>query len=126
MKKAITPAIVNAAIIGTNNIAGPPINPPNTSDRIVVGSNVANDTNDDDDDSVAALLISTSVVGVVNNSVGIDVAFNGVDIDIVFATFEDGTKACTDDSNAAIQKKRTYDMILFIMLKSCTLLSGSF
>ena len=101
MKNAITPAMVSAAIIGTSNIAGPPINPPNTSDRIVVGSNVANDTNDDDD-SVAALLISTSVVGVVNNSVGIDVAFNGVDIDIVFATFEDGTKACTDDSNAAM------------------------
>ena len=91
--------MVSAAIIGTSKIAGPPINPPNTSDRIVVGSNVANDTNDDDD-SVAALLISTSVV--VNISVGIDVAFNGEDIDIVFATFEDGTKACTDDSNAAM------------------------
>ena len=67
------------------------------------------------------------MVGVVNNSVGIDVAFNGVDvdIDIVFAILEDGTKACTDDSNATIQKKRTYDMILF-MMKSCILLSGSF
>ena len=94
--------MVSAAIIGTSNIAGPPINPPNTSDRIVVGSNVANDTNDDDD-SVAALLINTSVVDVVNNSVGIGVAFNGVvDIDIVFAILEDGTKACTDDSNAAM------------------------
>ena len=110
--------MVSAAIIGTSKIAGPPINPPNTSDRIVVGSNVANDTNDDDD-SVAALLISTSVVDVVNNSVGIDVAFNGVDIDIVFAILDTGgTKACTDDSNAAIQKKRTYDMILFILMKN--------
>ena len=120
--------MLNAAIIGTNKIAGPPINPPSTSDRIVVGSNVANDTNDDDD-SVAALLISTSVVGVVNNSVGIDVAFNGVDvdIDIVFAKLDTGgTKACTDDSNAAIQKKRTYDMIIFIMMKSFILLSVSF
>ena len=116
MKKAITPAIVNAAIIGTSKIAGPPINPPNTSDRIVVGSNVATDTNDDDDDSAAALLISKLVVGVVNNSVGTGVAFNGVDIDIVFATLDDGTKACTDDSNAAIQKKRTYDMILFMLI----------
>ena len=41
MKKAINPATLNAATIGTANIAELPSNPPNTSFNAVVGSSVA-------------------------------------------------------------------------------------
>ena len=48
--------------MGTNNIAELPNNPPNVSDRIVVGSRVATDTILDDD-SAAAVFVNISVGG---------------------------------------------------------------
>ena len=50
---AIIATIVNAAIMGTANIAELPSNPPNTSDNIVVGSSVASDKrrSEEDDDN---------------------------------------------------------------------------
>ena len=50
---AMIATIVNAAMMGTANIAELPSNPPNTSDNIVVGSSVASDrirSEEDNDD----------------------------------------------------------------------------
>ena len=109
MKNAINPAIANAATIGTSKIAGPPINPPNTSDNIVVGSSVATDTNVDDDEDAAVLTrISLLVVAAPNISAAMGVAFNEVvvddDVAIVLATLCDGTKASADERRRAIRQ----------------------
>ena len=108
MKIAINPAIANAATIGTSKIAGPPSNPPNTSDNIVVGSSVATDTNVDDDEDAAVLTrISLLVVAAPNISAAMGVAFNEVvvddDVAIVLATLCDGTKASADERRAIRQ-----------------------
>lgn len=108
MKNAINPAIANAATIGTSKIAGPPSNPPNTSDNIVVGSSVATDTNVDDDEDAAVLTrISLLVVAARNISAAMGVAFNEVvvddDVAIVLATLCDGTKASADERRAIRQ-----------------------
>lgn len=108
MKNAINPAIANAATIGTSKIAGPPSNPPNTSDNIVVGSSVATDTNVDDDEDAAVLTrISLLVVAAPNISAAMGVAFNEVvvddDVAIVLATLCDGTKASADERRAIRQ-----------------------
>ena len=109
MKNAINPAIANAATIGTSKIAGPPSNPPNTSDNIVVGSSVATDTNVDDDEDAAVLTrISLLVVAAPNISAAMGVAFNEVvvddDVAIVLATLLcDGTKASADERRAIKQ-----------------------
>ena len=108
MKNAINPAIANAATIGTSKIAGPPSNPPNTSDNIVVGSSVATDTKVDDDEGAAVLTrISLLVVAAPNISAAMGVAFNEVvvddDVAIVLATLCDGTKASADERRAIRQ-----------------------
>ena len=106
MKNAINPAIANAATIGTSKIAGPPSNPPNTSDNIVVGSSVATDTNVDDDDAAVCTMISL-LVAARNISAAMGVAFNEVvvddDVAIVLATLCDGTKASADERRAIRQ-----------------------
>ncbi len=88
--------------MGTNNIAELPNNPPNVSDRMVVGSRVASDTILDEDS--AAVLV--------NISVGILEAFNAVtegDTMLCVAglptTDDEGTKASADESRAARQNK---------------------
>ena len=108
MKNAINPAIANAATIGTSKIAGPPSNPPNTSDNIVVGSSVATDTKVDDDEGAAVLTrISLLVVAAPNISAAMGVAFNEEvvddDVAIVLATLCDGTKASADERRAIRQ-----------------------
>ena len=81
IKNAINAATLNAATIGTANIAGPPINPPNTLENIVTGSNVATDSTVDDDSAAVCACVRMLGVVAANKSVGIVAAFNDVVVD---------------------------------------------